>query len=314
MKTKLVLALSLCVVVFFAGNAFSQSWCNGTGTSYYYYQGSYSPYSNGTCHGWTSTGSGHVFGVNMYWNQAGRNGVQSYVSDGYRYTHDMTDLNDNLHATGTYSTNFPSPYIDFDDDDGNGEREEAEATVENTSFPVVGRKYYLQFWYSWKATAGATGKLAYTPAISKRGCPVFCEKWDTHRYDRGLNRSYKKTANRSAQLDDEFTDYKPINPFDKDDNQSTFEHRRFDEHISLEQLQQQAREVGIAVRGYAIEVEVATEDGLQVITVGLVPGSVEFFPQATYDDVLASMPEDYRVVRSLGVRSYYFDKAQLADN
>ena len=95
----LLLAGFLCVLM--GGAASAQSWCNGTGTWYYYYDGSYSPYYNNTCHGWTSTGSGHVFGVKMYWNSAGRTGVQNYVSSGKRYTHDITDLNNNLSATGT---------------------------------------------------------------------------------------------------------------------------------------------------------------------------------------------------------------------
>ena len=80
----------------------------------------------------------------------------------------MTDLNHNLHATGTYSTNFPSPYIDFDDDNGNGEREEAEVTVESSSFPTVGTRYYIQFWFSWAGAAGNAGNIAYTRRYLQR--------------------------------------------------------------------------------------------------------------------------------------------------
>ncbi len=292
------------IVAFSAASANAQSWCGGTGTSYYYYNGSYSPYQNGTCHGWTSTGSGHVFGVNMYWNQSGRNGVQGYVSSGKRYTHDMTDLNDNLSATGTYSTNFPSPYIDFDDDDGNGEWEEWEVTVENSSFPVVGRKYYLQFWSTWKSSAGASGNVAYTPAISEK-LWYTSDKWDTYRYDRGLNRHYKKTGNLFES--EEMPSNDLFKPRPENENEKQFEHRRFEEPVSIEDFAAQISKEQIEIGGIAMEYEVETEDGPQVITVGLPSKADELIPTATLQEVLAAMPETYSINKFRGIVSYYFD-------
>ena len=301
-----LLAGLLCVLM--GGAASAQSWCNSTGTWYYYYSGSYSPYYNQTCHGWTSTGSGHVFGVNMYWNQSGRNGVQSYVSGGRRYSHDMTDLNDNLSATGTYSTNFPSPYIDFDDDDGNGEWEEAEVTVENSSFPTVGTRYYIQFWFSWAGGSTASGNLAYTPAISEQ-LWYTSDKWDTYRYDTGLNRHYTKTGNLLEGLTRMPTD----RLFEENENEKQFERRRFVEPVSIDDFRQQVDAAGIRVGGYALEFDVDSADGPQIVTVGLVPTAEEFVPSATLQDVLSNLPDTFRVNKLRGVVSYYYDTVTASD-
>lgn len=297
-----LLAGFLCA--FFGVGASAQSWCNQTGTWWYYYDGSYSPYYNQPCHGWTTTGSGHVFGVRMYWNQAGRNGVQSYASSGKRYTHDMTDLNNNLHATGVYSTNFPSPYFDFEDDDGNGEREEAEVVAQSSSFPTVGTQYYIFFWYNWAGAAGNAGNVALTPAISEELWWTL-DKWDTHKYDKGLNRHYTKTGN----LFDDGDTLPSSRIFREDKNEKEFERRTFEEPLSIEDFRQQVDSAGLKVAGYALEYEVESEDGPQIVTVGLVPTVDEFFPRSTLQEVLSVLPETVEVKRLRGVVSYYFDPA-----
>lgn len=300
-----LLAGLLCV--FLGGGASAQNWCNSTGTWWFFYAGTYSPYKNNPCHGWTAAGGGHVFGVNMYWNQAGRNGVQSYVAGGRRYTHDMTDLNDNLSATGTYATNFPSPSIDFDDDDGNGEWEEAEATVEDASFPVVDRKYWLQFWFSWNGAAGNAGNLALTPAISEELWWT-SDKWDTHKFDKGLNRHYTKTGNL---VDFNGNSKLPSGAlFQENENETQFERRRFIEPLSIDDFRQQTAAAGVKVSGYALEYEVDSEDGPQIVTVGLVPTQDEFVPSSVLEDVLRSMPESFTIKRLRGVVSYYYEAAK----
>lgn len=299
-----LLAGFLCAI--FGGAAQAQSWCNGTGTWYYYYDGSYSPYQNGTCHGWTTTGSGHVFGVNMYWNSAGRAGVQSYVGGGRRYTHDITDLNNNLSATGTYSTNFPSPYIDFDDDNGNSEWEEAEVTVENSNFPTVGTRYYIQFWFSWAGAAGNAGNVAYTPAISEE-IWYTSDKWDTYRYDKGLNRHYTKTGN----LFDGITRLPTERLFGENENEKQYERRRFEEPLSIENFRRQTAAAGVKVSGYALEYEVDSEDGPQIVTVGLVPTEEEFVPSSVLEDVFRNMPDTFTVKKLRGVVSYYHDPVKI---
>ncbi len=297
-----LLAILLCV--FLGGGASAQDWCNSIGTWWFFYNGTYSPYKNNPCHGWTAAGGGHVVGVNMWWNQAGRDGVQNYVAQGKRYTHDMTDLNDNLSATGTYASNFPGIYIDFDDDDGNGEWEEAEATVENAAFPVVDRKYWLHFWFSWNGAAGNAGNVALTPAISEELWWT-SDKWDTHKFDRGLNVHYTKTGN----LFESPSELPSAKIFKENENETKFERRKFVEPLSIDDFRQQVDAAGIRVRGYALEYEVESEDGPQIVTVGLVPTADEFVPSATLADVISSLPDKISIQRLRGVVSYYYDSA-----
>lgn len=297
-----LLAGLLCV--FTGGVASAQDWCNSNGTWWFFYDGSYSPYKNNPCHGWTAAGGGHVFGVNMWWNQSGRNGVQSYVASGKRYTHDMTDLNDNLSATGTYSSNFPGIHIDFDDDDGNGEWEEAEATVENAAFPVVDRQYWLYFWFSWRGAAGNAGNLALTPAISEELWWT-SDKWDTHKFDKGLNRHYTKTGNLLEWS--EGSKLPTANLFIENGREKKFERMILPEPMSIEEFQRQVDAAGVKVQGYALEFEVASPDGPQIVTVGLVPTTEEFFPSETLNDVLSAMPEGFVVNKFRGVVSYRYD-------
>ena len=91
----------------------------------------------------------------MWWNSSGRTGIQNYVSGGRRYTHDLTDTSNRLNGNGWYSTNFPSPYSDYDDDNGNGSREEWEVTVEDSSFPVAYRDYWVIFWATYHSSWGS---------------------------------------------------------------------------------------------------------------------------------------------------------------
>lgn len=296
------LALACSLGALFAVPISAQNWCNSTGTWWFFYDGTYSPYENNTCHGWTANGAGHVFGVNMYWNQAGRNGVQSYVDDGRRYTHDMTDLNANLTATGVYSTNLPSPYLDFDDDDGNGEWEEAEATVESAAFPVVERKYYLFFWFNWAGAAGNVGNIAYTPAISEELWWT-SDKWDTYRFDKGLKKRYTKTGNLFEGIDKLPTE----RLFKENENEKQFERRKLSRPMPIDEFKARVDRAGVIVKGYALEYEVDSHDGPQIITIGMVPTTDEFLPQSTLEDVFATLPEGTLVNKLRGVVSYYFD-------
>ncbi|HKX83539.1 MAG TPA: hypothetical protein VJL58_04900 [Pyrinomonadaceae bacterium] len=296
------------------GMSFGQSVCYLTGENYYYFDGSYSPYWHNTCHGWTSTGSGHVFGAYGKWDQAGRNGIQSYVGGGRRYTHDLDDVNNNMSATGTYWTNFPSPYIDFDDDNGDGRWEEWEVTVEDSGFPVTYREYGVQFWTTWRGSSGATGNVVHTPAISEQ-LWYTSDKWDTYRYARGLYRHYSRLGNlfdpenNGNKLPSE--DIFRGNGDNNDEKQ--FERRKFAVPLTTEEFSRQMQAAGIKPYGFALEYEVDTEDGPQIVTVGLVPTESELVPSNDLAEVLSSLPETYRVKRLRGVVSYYFESSKIED-
>lgn len=111
------------------------------------------------------------------------------MADGYRYTQDFRDLNDNVHATSRFATTLLSPVYDRDDDNGNKRWEEAEITSNSVNFPSVGENYYadVQFSHWYPACSGGCytwdkdgGSVAYQSQISFWD-PIFGE-WQTHRF------------------------------------------------------------------------------------------------------------------------------------
>lgn len=307
-RTLRSLLLAAFMAAFFSTTAFAQGWCNGQRVYIAYFQGSYSPVRYEPCHGWE--GNGHVFGSRqIIWNQAGRDGVQSYVRRrevGRRFSLDMTDLGRNLSATRTYATTFPSPYIDFDDDNGDGKLEEAEVTVEDSSFPVVNRAYQHFFWYRWVGPSNGTGNLAHTPGISQIGIsyPIYGDKWDTLRYDRAVNWHYSRYGNL---FDDESQFKEPLKQFFESTEIEQEEKVKLPEPISIEEFTNQMSQmnlIGTRLIGFAMEYEIDTEDGPQVLTVGLVPNENELVPSKDMQDVLSTLPSTFKITRFRGVVSY----------
>ena len=296
-----------------AGGASAQDWCYAVRTASNYFQGSYSPYNISVCHGWNrGSGSNHVIGANkMFWNQSGRNAIQGYVAGGRRYNHDMTDETQNLSAAGEYATNFPDPYIDFDDDGifKNYIWEEWEVTVQGTSFPVVGREYYIQFW-SWWSTGSNSGYVEHTPGIAEKKWNT-SDLWDAFKYDRGLFQRYSKFGNSPIF---EQPSKKVFNNWKENENEKRVEHRKFIEPLSLEEFTRQTQAGLIKeVKGFALEYEVDTEDGPQIVTVGLVPTADELVPNSRLEEILRILPDTYKINRLRGVVSYYFDAAAAHD-
>lgn len=87
------------------------------------------------------------------WTSTEANNLRSTAS-GYnvRYTQDMRDGNDNVHADGYWTSNFPSPAFDRENDAGfpvtETKHEEAEVTATSSSFPTAGTTYYFSARYS----------------------------------------------------------------------------------------------------------------------------------------------------------------------
>ena len=85
------------------------------------------------------------------WSRAQSAGLQAYVDDGLRYTHEINDRSGRLSATGYWATNHPDPAFDRDDDDADGRWEEAEITA-GTEAPRAGREYEVVIQFSrWRA-------------------------------------------------------------------------------------------------------------------------------------------------------------------
>jgi hypothetical protein len=133
--------------------------------------------------------------MNMKWNEEHAQNVRDYSSQSQYYTHDITDMSDNLNGWCLW-TDFPSPYYDWDDDDGDDKWEESEVVAVDTSFPADDQMYKVRSvfipWYwkcvwqlgwvcEWEYTA-TTGTAFITPAVSEwQGWPF--SEYQTVHYD-----------------------------------------------------------------------------------------------------------------------------------
>ena len=97
---------------------------------------------------WRTTGDSIYVYTNESWNSTRGQSIRNYAAQGYRYTQDMRDLHSNLNSTGTWSSNFPNPVFDIDDDDSDWRSEESEVTANSTSFPNAGASYFFDVRYS----------------------------------------------------------------------------------------------------------------------------------------------------------------------
>lgn len=84
------------------------------------------------------------------WGAEQVEGLEAYLADGLRYTHEVNDRSGRLSATGFWATNHPDPAFDRDDDDGDGRWEEAEIIAGRA--PDADREYTTAVQFSrWHA-------------------------------------------------------------------------------------------------------------------------------------------------------------------
>ena len=92
-----------------------------------------------------------TYRTDAVWDRAQSEGLQRYLGDGLRYTHEVNDRSGRLSATGYWASNHPDPAYDRDDDDGDGRWEEAEITA-GTTPPTPGQAYTSMVQFSrWHA-------------------------------------------------------------------------------------------------------------------------------------------------------------------
>lgn len=89
---------------------------------------------------WRTSGDSIWVFSDESWNSTDAAAVRGYSAQGYRYTQDMRDLDNNVNATGNtrntdWRSNFPNPVYDRDDDNSDYRWEESEVTAER------GRRY-----------------------------------------------------------------------------------------------------------------------------------------------------------------------------
>ncbi len=142
---------------------------------------------------WRTGSDSMYFWARMTWDADNASNMRHMATHGYRFTHDVQDTsndgaaNNNLNATGRYSTTMPSPY--YDRDRSGFRNHEAEITSESSAFPSSGVEYIslveFSHWYSITGSTGTnwfwdpSGDSVTQPAqVSAPGCPVLCDKWD----------------------------------------------------------------------------------------------------------------------------------------
>lgn len=84
----------------------------------------------------------------MSWNDQDAQNARNDAQNGSYYTHDITDMNDNLDGWCIW-TNFPSPYYDWDDDgDSIFKWEESEVVSVDTNFPPANINYSVNSYFT----------------------------------------------------------------------------------------------------------------------------------------------------------------------
>lgn len=123
--------------------------------------------------------------VSMTWSSTKASNMRHNRSHGDYFTFDSRDTTWNVDAYAQVSS-MPNPYFDYDDDNGDDRRDEAEVVSENANFPAA-NTYYDAFAYfshsfirngswTWDSDSGTIG---FWESLSNTSCPIFCDKYDT---------------------------------------------------------------------------------------------------------------------------------------
>jgi len=121
--------------------------------------------------GWGISGNDYFISVHSYnivWDQDGVGALYyQWITNHYRYTHDTHDRDASagrLSASSWYSTNFPNPVFDRDDDNFDGKNEEAEITM--NSIPTAGTQYYARYRYWVMVEQDFTARIQISDQLS----------------------------------------------------------------------------------------------------------------------------------------------------
>jgi hypothetical protein len=155
-----------------------------------------------------------VFATEATWDGDQVDGLERYMSQGLRYTHEVNDRSGRLSATGYWVTNLPDPAYDRDDDDGDGRWEEAEITAGAlppfSRPPEAGQRYTtaIQFsrWHGKRERGVCTwawdrrmGQAEVLSQLSRE----FLGEWQAERYTLNYaTEPYPRVAER-PELGDE---------------------------------------------------------------------------------------------------------------
>jgi len=255
----------------------------------------FSPINYTSCINRSLTGIYSITG-RMYWNEGRRDYVRlrSNLFPFAYYTHDFTDLNDNLGHTGYWASNFPAPQYDSDDDEPrDGRYEEVEVVAFSKSFPNAYMEYFFTVHFQRGLLRLGGGIIDHTPAIS-----VYTGAWQTYDYERSpYQQSYRNIGDRFVEelLDD--GEQLPKEEQSEKINMSQ-------QPLSVEEFKTQISSTGRTLKKFVLEYEVETKDGPQIVTVGGVPDKNELIPSEGLQAMLNDLPESFKITGFRGVVSY----------
>jgi len=123
----------------------------------------YQNYGRGTTNACRVSGDRFTSYAYVRWTSTEANNLRATAQQyNVRYTQDMRDASDNVDADGYWTSTFPSPVFDRENDAGfpvtETKYEEAEVTATSSSFPTAGTTYYFSARYShWWGGSGPCG-------------------------------------------------------------------------------------------------------------------------------------------------------------
>lgn len=146
------------------------------------------------CYTYHSASDSFRAGVWMTWSSTRAANMRANRAKSLFFTIDQNDLGHNVSAY-SYATSIPNPYWDRDDDNGDRKWDESEIVSESASFPAANVGYIARtFWsHSYQGHAGNwlydpdSGYIEFDENLSVTGCPIVCDKYDTHCCNINLN-------------------------------------------------------------------------------------------------------------------------------
>ncbi|SHH70492.1 hypothetical protein [Clostridium grantii] len=109
----------------------------------------------------------YVHAYYMRYDDTTISSIMSYYNNNSYYPGiDITDMSDKLTYNGYYSTNYPNPKFDTDDDDWDGKWEETEITVLSPSSIKTSTDYYFDVHFREYSQGTYTGTINITASES----------------------------------------------------------------------------------------------------------------------------------------------------
>jgi hypothetical protein len=265
--------------------------------------------------GYWNYGNYQYFGGNMQWNSTRASNIRRiYAPQGFRYTHDITDLNNNLGYVGWQMTNFPDPKFDSDNDQWWDPYifEETEVTARDPNFPQDWTWYYFLVemkrggYAPYRVTNGGT--VNHTPAISAKFW--WSAEWQTMDYERRpYQQGYPSITNGRQTLVELLENYQ-MGKTAQIKKQSSTEFVELELPLSIEEFTEKAKSLDKELKSFTLQYEVQTEFGQDIVTIRGLPDESEVIPLEHAQRMLSLLPSPHRTIRFRGIVGYEVEKTK----